>query len=159
MPKVIVVYESVYGNTKQVAEAIIEGMKEAPGIEVHLKELKEVASDQLSGYDAILVGSPNYIGRATRGIRKFIDRLGKLNLKGKTAAVFDTYGGKAYQQATGKMEKQLAKKAPGLKLIAPGLSVRVENMKGPISEGELPRCREFGSKLAAQIKGYPPDWS
>ncbi|MFC2024266.1 flavodoxin family protein [Chloroflexota bacterium] len=124
----------------------MRGLKRHREKEAHLSELKEVASDQLSGYDAILVGSPNHIGGATRGIRKFIDRLGKLNLEGKAVAVFDTYAGRAYQQATGKMEKQLAKKAPGL-------SIRVEGMKGPISEGELPRCREFGSKLAAQLKG------
>ena len=58
------------------------------------------------------------MGGATHGIRKFIDRLGRLNLAGKLVAVFDTYGGKAYQQATGKMEKQLAKKVPGLKPLS-----------------------------------------
>ena len=153
MAKVIVVYESKYGNTKLVAETIIEGMRVVSGIEPVLNELKEVDLNQLIEYDAILVGSPNHIGNATRGIRKFIDKLGKLNLEGKLAAVFDTYLGGDFEKAAKKMEKQISEKAPGLKLAAPGLSIRVEGTKGPIAEGELPKCKEFGTKIATQIKG------
>ncbi len=153
MAKVIVVYESKYGNTKLVAETIVEGMREVSGIEMVVNELKEVRLNQLVEFDAILVGSPNHIGRATRSIRKFIDKLGNLNLEGKLAAVFDTYIGKDYEKAVRKMERQISEKVPGLKLAAPGLSIRVEGMKGPIAEGELPKCKEFGTKIAIQTKG------
>jgi len=152
LAKVIVVYESKYGNTKLVAEKIIEGMREVSGVETVLAELKEVDSSQLVGFDAILVGSPNHIGGATRSIKKFIDALGKLNLEGKLAAVFDTYLGGDFEKAVKKMEKQISEKAPGLRLAAPGLSIRVEGMKGPITEGELPKCKEFGVKIATQLK-------
>ena len=104
MAKVIVVYESKYGNTRFVAETIIEAMKQVSGIETVLSELKEVDLGQLADFDAILVGSPNHIGNATRGIRKFIDKLGKLNLEGKPAAVFDTYLSRDFEKATKKME-------------------------------------------------------
>jgi len=151
LARIIVVYESKYGNTRRAAEAIGEGARETPGVEAVVKELKEVGPNQLVEYDAIMVGSPNHIGSATRGIKKFIDRLGKLDLEGKAAAAFDLYlqEGKAVR----KMEKQLGEKAPGLKLVAPGLSVRVEGMKGPIADGELPRCREFGARVATGLKG------
>ena len=151
MAKVIVVYESKYGNTKLVAETIIEGMREVSGIEPSLNELKEVDLNQLTECDAILVGSPNHIGNATRGIRKFIDKLGKLSLKGKLAAVFDTYLGGSFEKAAKKMEKQMSQKAPGLKLAPHVLSIKVEGMKGPITEGELPKCKEFGIEIANQI--------
>jgi len=153
MGKVLIVYESKWGNTKRVAETIIEGMKEVSGIEAVLNELKEVDQNQLGDFDAILVGSPNHIGGATGGIKKFIDKLGKLKLEGKQGAVFDTYVGNAYEQATTKMEKQMNKKAPGLKLVVPGLSIKVDGMKGPITEGELSKCKEFGAKIATQLKG------
>ena len=152
MAKVIIVYESKYGNTRLVAEKIIEGMRELPGIETALKELKEVDLNQVNEYDAVLVGSPNHIGSATRGIRKFIDSLGKISLEGKLAAVFDTYMGQDYEKAVKKMEKQISGKTPTLKLIAPGLSIRVEGMKGPIADGELPKCKEFGIKIATRLK-------
>jgi len=151
--KVIVVYESKYGNTRLVAEKIAEGMREVSGIETALNELKEVDRNRLAEFDAILIGSPNHIGRHTGGIKKFINELGKLNLAGKAAAVFDTYLSKDFEKAAKKMEKQIGEKAPGLKLIAPGLSVRVDGMKGPITEGELPKCKDFGVKIANQLKG------
>jgi hypothetical protein len=50
------------------------------------------------------------------------------------------------------MEKKISEKVPGAKLAAPGLSIRVEGAKGPISEGELPKCKEFGRKVATQLK-------
>jgi len=150
--KAIVVYESKYGNTKLVAETIIEGMRQVEGIETVLSELKEVDLDKIPDYDAILVGSPNHFGGPTRGVKKFIDKLGKLDLKGKLVAVFDTYLGKDFETAVKKMEKGINEKAPGLKLMAPGLSIKVQGMKGPILEGELPRCKEFGNKIATQMK-------
>jgi len=153
MAKVMVVYESKYGNTKLVAESIIEGLRGVSGIETVLSELKEVGLNQLTDFDVILVGSPNHMGGATRGVKKFIDKLGKLNLEGKLAAVFDTYMGKDFEKAVKKMEKQISDKVPGLKLAAPGLSARVEGYYGPIAEGELPKCKEFGVKIASQIKG------
>jgi len=152
LAKVIVVYESRYGNTKLVAEKIIEGMREVEGIETVLAEVKEVDLNKIPNYDAILIGSPNHIGGPTRGIKKFIDKLGKLSLGEKRFAVFDTYLGKDFEKAVKKMEKRINEKAPGLKLIAPGLSIKVQGMKGPIGEGEFPKCKEFGNKIATQIK-------
>jgi len=77
LAKVIVVYESKYGNTKLVAETIAEGMREVEGTETVVSEVKEVDLSKISDYDAILVGSPNHIGGPTRGIKKFIDGLGQ----------------------------------------------------------------------------------
>ena len=151
MPKAIVIYESVFGNTKHAAETIIEGMKGA-GVDATLSTPKELDPNQLTDFDAVLVGSPNHMGGATRGIRKFIDKLGKLKPEGKLIAVFDTYAGNEYEKAVKKMEKQIGEKAPGLKLASPGLSIRVEGMRGPITEGELPKCKEFGIIIANQLK-------
>ncbi len=152
MAKVFVTYESKHGNTKLAAEEITEGMREVAGIEAVLNELKEVDLKQLGDFDMIVIGSPNHIGRATRSIRKFIDKLGNLNLEGKLAAVFDTYLGNDFGKAVQKMESQINKKVPELKLVTSGLSIRVEGMKGPITEGELPKCKEFGIKIATQLK-------
>jgi len=146
LAKVIVVYESKYGNTKLVAEKITEGMREVGGIETVISELKEVELNKILDYDAILIGSPNHFGEPTRGIRKFIDKLEKLNLKGKLFAVFDTYIGKDFEKAVKKMEKRINEKVPELKPIAPGLSIKAQRIKGPLEEGELPKCIEFGKK-------------
>ena len=153
--KVIVVYESKYGNTKLVAERMAEGMREVEGIEAVVSEVKKVDLSKIPDYDAILLGSPNHIGGPTWGIKKFIGKLGKLPLEGKLFAAFDTYLtyiAKSFEQAMKKMEKRISDKVPGAKLAAPGLSIGVDGMKGPISEGELPKCKEFGKKVATQLK-------
>ncbi|MBC8274781.1 MAG: FprA family A-type flavoprotein [Chloroflexi bacterium] len=152
MVKAIVVYESKYGNTKLVAETIVEGMNQVPGTKAMLVELNDADLNKMGDFDAILVGSPNHMGRATRSIAKFIDRLGKLNLEKKRGAVFDTYLGGDFEKAAKKMEKQLREKAPGLTLVVPGLSIRVGGMKGPVADGELPKCKEFGVKIATLMK-------
>lgn len=152
MTKVIVVYESKHGNTKQVAETIIEGINEIQRIEVVLKEPKHVEPREVLDYDVILIGSPNHFGGPTRGIKKFIDKLGKLPLKEKMFAVFDTYIKGDFEKAVKKMEKRINEKVPGLKQMVPGLSIKVQGMKGPILEEELPKCKDFGKKIANQLK-------
>lgn len=152
MVKALVVYESKYGNTKRAAETIVEGMKEAGEVEASIKELKGVNLEKVADYDVILVGSPNHFGGPTRGIKGFIDKLGKLRLKGKMFAVFDTYMGKDFEKAVKKMEKRIGEKAPELKKIASGLSIRVQGIKGPIVENELSKCKEFGKSIIAQLK-------
>ena len=153
MVKVFVIYDTKWGNTKLVAETIVEGMKEVEGIETTISDVEEVDLKKVADSDTILIGSPNHIGGPVRGIKKLIDKLGKLDLKAKWVAVFDTsFGGPNFEKATKKMEKRISEKILGLKLMVPGLSIKVGGMKGPIVDGELPKCKDFGKKIANQLK-------
>jgi len=149
--KVFVVYDTKYGNTKLVAEKIMEGIGEVEGIETAISDVEETDPKKAADYDAILIGSPTHFGGPVRGINKFIDKLGKLDLKAKWVAVFDTYLGEDFEKAVKKMEKRISEKIPRLKLIAPGLSIKVGGMKRPIVDGELPKCKDFGNKIANQF--------
>ena len=51
MAKVIIVYESKYGNTKLVAEIIVEGMNQVLGTEAILTELDDVDLSQIGEFD------------------------------------------------------------------------------------------------------------
>ncbi|MGA7075821.1 MAG: flavodoxin domain-containing protein [Halobacteriota archaeon] len=144
-------YESRYGNTKRVAETIVEGMRDAGGIEASLCNVKDVDLDTIVNYDAILLGGPNHVGGPTRSIKKFIDKLSSLPLAGKQFAVFDTYMGNDVEKAVRKMEQRIREKAPALKMLARGLSIQVQGMKGPIVDAELPKCKEFGTAIAATL--------
>ncbi len=66
MVKVFVVYDTKWGNTKLVAEKIVEGMKEVEGIETAISDVEEVDLEKVADYDAILIGSPNHWGRTCR---------------------------------------------------------------------------------------------
>ena len=57
MAKVIIIYESKYGNTKLVAEMIIEGMREVSGIETVISELKDVELNKLTKFEKVSLSS------------------------------------------------------------------------------------------------------
>ncbi len=152
MTKILVVYESKYGNTKRVAEAIAQGMQRVEGAEPTVSEIKAVDADAAVRYDAVVIGGPTHMGGPTRSVKKFIDKLGKLSAGSKQFAVFDTYLGGDFEKGAKKMEQRVHEKAPAMKMAAPVLSIKVEGMKGPIAEGELPKAEEFGTKIASQLK-------
>ena len=152
MVKVFAVYDTKYANTKLAAEKIVEGLREIEGIETAISDVEEADLEKVADSDAIVIGAPNHWGGPARTIRIFIDKLGKLDLKAKWVAVFDTYLGGDFEKAVKKMEKRIGEKVPGLKLIASGLSIKVQGTKGPIVEGELPKCKDFGKNIANQLK-------
>ncbi len=154
MVKVLICYDSKYGNTKLAAEKIQEGLREVEGIETAVYYVKEVDITKLNDFDAIVLGAPNHMGRPSRTMKKFVNKLAELNLQIKNVAIFGTYAGKTrVDRAVKKLQKMVQNKLPNLNLILPpGLSVKVRRIRGPIVEGELPKCVEFGKKLAEQMK-------
>ena len=154
MLKVFVVYDTKYGNTKLAGESIAEGIREVEGVETSIGYVKEIDITKLADYDAIVVGAPNHMGRPSQTIKKFVNRLAELDSKSKKVAIFGTYAGKVRDpdRAVKKLEKMVEKKLPNLKLVLPSLSIRVYGIPGPLAEGELPKCKDFGRKIANQLK-------
>ena len=152
MVKVFILYDSKYGNTKLVAEKIAEGLKIKEAT-VNAGYVREVGLDEAICSDLIVLGAPNHMGRPSRTMKRFIDYLATADLKATKVAVFGTYAGRArpIDRAVKKLESMVQARLPNLKLVLPGLSVRVNGMKGPDIDGELPRCVEFGSAIAAQL--------
>ena len=83
--KVLIVYDSVYGNTQKIAKAIggaITG-------EVKILRAAEVNPSELESIDLLIVGSPPQGGRPTPAIQDFLSRVLKPT-KGVNVATFDT---------------------------------------------------------------------
>ena len=143
---VLIVYETKFGNTKKAAETIAEGMKEGEQIETEVVNVNDVDYSKVRDFDAIIIGSPTWAGNCTDTIKNFINELAGLSLNEKSYAVFDTNSGiPLLSKAVKKMEKLVGKK------ILPGLLVRVKGTKGPIVEGELPKCHNFGKEIALNL--------
>jgi len=150
--KGIVVFESKYGNTRRVAEKIVEGIKNIKNIDFDFKTPREVKPEELAEYDVILFGSPNHFGDATRGLRKFIKKLGGVNLQGKKCTFFDTYMIELNRmKAVESMRKIVEEKVSGMIVIDEGLSIKVKGLKGPLEEGWDKKSFEFGEKIASKI--------
>ena len=154
MARAFVFYDSKYGNTKLAAEKVAEGMREIEGVEVAVGYVNEVDFGGLVDFDMFVLGAPNHMGRPSWTMKKFVGKLVKQNFKAKKVAVFGTYAGTArpVDRAVRKLGKMVEEKLPNLTLVSPRLSVRVIRIPGPIVEGELPKCLDFGKKIAAQLK-------
>ncbi|KCV82983.1 flavodoxin/nitric oxide synthase [Actibacterium atlanticum] len=73
--KVAVVYHSGYGHTKAQAEAISEGAASIEGVTAELLDADSAAADlpALESADAIVFGSPTYMGTVSAPFKAFMD--------------------------------------------------------------------------------------
>ncbi len=116
MTKVLVLYYSMYGHVETMTQAIAEGARAVDGVEVTIKRVPELLSDdklaqvggkvnqvapiadpkELAGYDAIIFGTPTRFGNMAAQMRNFLDQTGGLWVKGglvgKVASVFTSTG-------------------------------------------------------------------
>jgi NAD(P)H dehydrogenase (quinone) len=95
--RIVVVYFSGYGHTRKIAEAVASGA-EALLLPVNdLGNLPEGGWDELAAADAIIFGSPTYIGNVAWQFKKFVDESSKVwatqGWKDKLAAGFTNSAG------------------------------------------------------------------
>jgi len=103
MVKVSIVYDSSFkGNTAALAECVAEGAREVEGAEVHLVHVDDVPGrwKDLHTADAIIFGSPTYIGSVSGKFKLFIEQLAgevwlKRMWKNKLAAGFTVSAGRS----------------------------------------------------------------
>lgn len=84
--KAVVIYDSLYGNTEQIAQAIGEGLKG----DVTVVRVGDVNASELKTCDLLMVGSPVHSGRATPAIDALLKQIPAHALEGKRVAAFDT---------------------------------------------------------------------
>ena len=96
MSKIVVVYHSGYGHTEVQAKAVARGAAKVEGSEVKLLNVEEAQQqwDTLNAADAIIFGSPTYMGSASAQFKGFMDASSSIwfqrGWKDKVAAGFTT---------------------------------------------------------------------
>jgi flavodoxin len=144
--KALIVYDSIYGNTENIAKAMAEAI--TPSGETRALRAGEAGPSELGSLDLLIVGSPTHGGRPTAAVQGFLGKLPRQSLKGIKVAAFDTRAtsrfARIFGNAAGRIGGHLAKKG-GL-LAAPPEGFFVTGTKGPLKEGELERA-------AAWVKG------
>ncbi len=74
MARVLVVYHSVTGNTKAMAQAVAQGVKDVPSTEALLKEADQVSVSDLINADAMAFGSPTYFSYMAGTVKAIFDK-------------------------------------------------------------------------------------
>jgi flavodoxin I len=143
--RTLVIYDSLYGNTKAIAEAIGDAI---PG-DVEVRHVGEANASELGGYDMVVVGAPTHGGRASEPARGFVDQIQPRALEGINVAGFDTrYEHKLARLlgfAAPKIAKALQKK--GGTLAGPPGEFYVTGGEGPLKEGEAERAAAWAKAL------------
>ncbi len=75
MSKLIVVYHSTYGHTKLQAEAVHRGASSVKGIKAEIITAAEAIEqiDNFDDSDAIIFGTPTYMGNIAADMKKFLE--------------------------------------------------------------------------------------
>ena len=167
MERALVVFESMFGNTQTVAQAIAEGLS-SWYTTTDLVEVSVAPSRIPDDVSVVVVGGPTHafgLSRASTrqdaatqadgplvspagGLREWLGSLEEPSSR-VAAAAFDTRIDKPRVpgSAARGVEKRLRRL--GFRVVAPAESFHVSGTKGPLVEGEVERARDWGKQVAA----------
>ncbi|MDR1944452.1 MAG: flavodoxin [Synergistaceae bacterium] len=141
MAKIGIIYWSGTGNTEKMAELIEQGAK-GSGADVTRKNVASASSEELAGYDVVVLGSPSMGAEVVEEdeMAPFVSSAAPA-LKDKKVALFGSYG-----WGDGEWMRNWSSdlKNAGVKLLDDGLTVH-ETPEGESAD----LCVEYGKKIAA----------
>jgi flavodoxin I len=148
--KVLVIYDSLYGNTEKVAKAIAAAITD----EAKVHQVTEANPGEFKSIDLLIVGSPTQGGNATKTLQTFMNNIPVESIKGVKVATFDTrlasFWVKIFGFAAGRMARYL--KSKGAVIVGSPEGFIVSGSKGPLKEGELERAAAWAKSIAESKK-------
>jgi multimeric flavodoxin WrbA len=159
MARLLIVYHSMTGGTRQMAEAAAEAARGADGAEVIVMEAPDTQPEDLLAADGYLFATPENLAAIAGVMKAFFDRcyypvLGKIEGRPYAALICAGSDGE-------NARKQLERIATGwrLKKIAdtPIICIHAQTTEEimaekRIGETDLSRCRDIGATLAAGLE-------
>jgi hypothetical protein len=173
--RALIVYESMFGGTRAIAEAIAEGLE--PDVAAQVVPVAEADATALDGVDLLVIGGPTHAWSMSRpstrksapayaskpdsglvleagadngpGVREWLESMGQPDLPG---AAFDTRV-KGPALFTGRASRAIKRSLShhGVALVVPPQSFLVDK-KSHLLPGETARARAWGAQLAAAVE-------
>lgn len=169
--RTVVVYESMFGNTKAIAEAIAEGLRGAG--QVTLGSVDDLSPDQVADASLLVAGGPTHghgmaranahqtlakdasyakYGAVLAGEESLRGWLERLPASRAAAAAFDTRYAKP-RWLTGSAATKIAQRLRRKGYSVVGIeSFFVQTAGGPLADGERERAVAWGRALAANLQ-------
>jgi flavodoxin-like protein len=170
MKRALVIYESMYGNTEQIARAIGDGLGERMPVDVI--EVGVAPTTLAADIGLVVVGGPTHAFGMSRpgtrasaakeaesplvssgiGVREWLGGL-EPSTESPLAAAFDTHVDhpkllRHVGSAAAAIAKRLEKL--GIEVVAEPAHFWVAGTLGPLRDGELQRAHDFGRSLTEQ---------
>ncbi len=152
--KTLIIYDSLHGNTQDIAKAIYEGLNTP---EKKILAVEKATTDDLKDIQLLIVGSPTHGGTAKPLLLEFLKRIPNESLNGVKVATFDTRFLESKQKtalkllmkvigyAAPKIASKLESKGGVLVDKPQGFFVKTE--KGPLLPDELVRAKQWGESI------------
>jgi flavodoxin len=158
--KVLIIYDSFFSNTEQIAQAIGNALGAQGNVEIF--RVSNVKPEQLTGLMLLIVGSPTRGFKPTPAINNLLKSVPKNGLKGVKVAAYDTrltieeiesspFILRILVNIFGYAAKPISdrlKKKGGELIIAPE-GFYVEGTEGPLKKDELERAADWAKQIMA----------
>ena len=153
--KSLVVYESKFGDTAQVAGAIAEGLHD--GGSVHLLAVQDVGAFDLDGIELLVVGGPTHAHGVSAALGQWLTSLPREVVRDLPFAAFDT----RYRMArllSGSAARAIARRLEraGATVVMEPESFFVLASQGPLADGEIERATAWARGLAERCASLRP---
>ena len=150
----LIVYDSQFGNTEQVAQAIAETLREYG--QVQTVRVEHTHPLYLKDEDLLILACPTHLWGPTRAMRDLLDYLPIESLQSITVVCFDTrldratwMTGSAAELMTRKLRRR------GVPHLLPFKSFFVQKSHGPLKSGELERAAAWARTLHEKSSADP----
>ena len=157
MVQALVLYHSLFGNTKSVAMSLADGLRNK-GIGTDCIGIDEVDIALISDYDFIAIGGPTHMIGISKDLKEFLEELKSVNLRDKFAFSFDTRNDsrmnkKSWMVLENSAARRIESKMKRMKMrvIHPRESALVTGREGPLEPGVEERFVGIGSAIADAI--------
>ena len=160
--KALVVYDSFFGNTEKIAQAVADALSQH--MEAQVVRVVQADPRALSALDVLVVGSPTRAFSPSPEIKKILAAIPSGGLRGVRAAAFDTriaiedtnsgflrFMVGLFGYAAEPIAARLLKK--GAQAGAQPAGFFVNGSEGPLKEGELERAAAWARQLLDAILG------
>lgn len=153
MKKIAIVFHSGFGHTQRQAEAVLAGAASVAGVEAKLypvTELDDAQWAELDAADALIFGSPTYMGAATAKFREFAETSSKRWYgrvwKDKVAAGFTVSASQSGDKLSTLIELMIFANQHGMIWVGLDLLPGNNNSKGSVDD--LNRLGSFSGAMA-----------
>lgn len=160
--RVLVVYDTRYGNTWKVAEALTEGLGSVAGVVATCRPVDQVHSDDLEQAGCVVIGGPTEFFSTSHHVKEFFQRIGGYDLHRKYGFAFDTH---AHGRFSGSAAKSIERtmKALGMSMLEPRQSAFTADPAGGGGTGRRPSLepgseehfRALGAELGRALLEHP----
>lgn len=145
----VVVYDSRFGNTEEVARAVADGLGGARVIVMH-----GLTPSEIRGADLVVMGTPNHRWGLSPAVTRALSWLRREDCKGMRCAAFEIRARRRLLRSTGKRLLRALRRR-GMRPVARTAYFTVLGPAGPLGRDELGRARTWGAELARQLADGP----